>query len=142
MQYITLPQNKRLHQLINQLGLKDEKEALVREFSGIGATSSKQLLTQEAMRLIKHLEDCAANPEASQERAMRADKMRNKILSLAHEMRWELDGGRVDMKRVNEWCQARGFGKKDLNQYTYDELTKLVSQFKIVYTKYLTELSK
>lgn len=146
MQYITPPQNRRLHQLLNQAGiLGEDKQALVYEFSHGRGTSSKDLLMVEAQHLIQHLEGAlgllATAPTPEQEEA--SDKMRRKIISLAHEMRWYVEGtGRVDMARVNGWCQARGFGKKVLNQYTHDELTKLLSQFKIVYSKYLSDFTK
>jgi polyhydroxyalkanoate synthesis regulator phasin len=146
MQYITPPQNRRLHQLVNQAKIHEEdKRALIHEFTNGKSTSSKDLLKDQAQHLIQHLEEkldlVATAPTIEQEVA--SDKMRRKILSLSHEMRWYLPGtGKVDMKRVNDWCQARGFGKKVLNQYTHDELTKLVFQFKKVYSTYLLDLAK
>lgn len=146
MQYITPPQIRRLHQLLNQASISGEdKKALVYEFSHGRGTSSKNLLMGEAQKLIKHLEGAlgllATAPTPEQEDA--SDKMRRKMISLCHEMRWHIDGtARVDMGRLNGWCQARGFGKKVLNQYNHAELTKLLSQFKIVYSKYLSDFTK
>lgn len=146
MQYITPPQNRRLHQLLNDAGISgDDKKALVHEFTNKRTTSSREMLMVEAQNLIHHLEgalglrDNAPTPE--QEEA--SDKMRRKMISLCHEMRWYVAGtDRVDMARLNGWCQARGFGKKLLNQYTHDELTKLLYQFRKVYATYLTDLTK
>lgn len=145
MQTITPPQNRRLHQLLPQAGMTaEDKKALVKEFTNGRSDSSRELLMAEAQRLIQHLEASlglvATAPTAAHEEA--SDQMRRKILSLAHEMRWELPSGKVDMGRVNGWCQARGFGKKVLNEYSHPELQKLVSQFKIMYSKYLKELQK
>ncbi|MBD2769725.1 hypothetical protein IC235_17685 [Hymenobacter sp. BT664] len=146
MQYITAPQNRRLHQLLNQAGISGEdKQALVYAFTNENSTSSKHLLSVQAQGLIQHLEEqlglAVTAPTPEQEEA--SDKMRRKMISLCHEMRWYIDGtGKVDMNRLNGWCQARGFGKKVLNQYTYAELTKLLSQFKIVYSKFLLDLTK
>lgn len=145
MQTITPPQNRRLHRLLNDAGIVgDDKRALVLAFTETRTGSSRELLMGEAQQLIRHLEErlglAATAPTPEQEEA--SDKMRRKILSLAHEMRWELPGGKVDMDRVNGWCQARGFGKKALNAYTHDELTKLVSQFKIMYKSHLEALNK
>jgi hypothetical protein len=142
MQYITKSSNARLHQLLNQTGLTDDKKALVLSYSSKNSDSSKDLLDTEARALIRHLEGMVRNPDGPTEKALAADKMRRKILSLAHEMRWELPGGKVDMQRVNEWCQSYGFGKKTLNEHSYDELSKLVTQLKIVYQKFLEELAK
>ncbi len=146
MQTISPPQNRRLHQLLPQAGIDAiDKKALVKEFSNGRTESSRELLMNEAQLLIRHLEASlgliATAPTAEQDEA--SDLMRRKILSLAHEMRWEIPAtGKVDMGRVNGWCQARGFGKKVLNDYSHAELTKLLSQFKIMYSKYLKELSK
>lgn len=146
MQYITQPQNRRLHKLLNDAGISGEdKRALVSGFTNTRTTSSREMLMVEAQQMIKHLEGAldvvATAPTPEHEEA--SDKMRRKIISLCHEMRWYIEGtSKVDMARLNGWCQARSFGKKVLNQYSYDELTKLLTQFKIVYSKYLLDLAK
>ncbi|GGG33273.1 phage protein GemA/Gp16 family protein [Hymenobacter glacieicola] len=135
-------QNKYLHKLLNDLDLMDVKKELVASFSGKGSESSKDLHYTEADSLIKYLERQSSGALPTPEEEEASDKMRRKILSLAHEMQWELDNGKVDMARVNAWCQSKGFGKKVLNDYNHDQLTKLVSQFKIVHKKHLQELQK
>jgi hypothetical protein len=143
MQKITPNQNKRLHQLLAMTGLKEEKKALVLEYTRGRSDSSREMLMAEAQGLIDHLENSLKTPEPSLQKEIEADKMRRKILSLSHELRWHLPGtSKLDMKRVNDWCQQRGFGKKLLNDYTHAELTKLVSQLKIVYRKFLENLTK
>jgi len=47
---------------------------------------------------------------------------------------------RVDMKRVDGWCVSFSYLKKKLDNYTYEELPKLVSQFELVYTDYLNKI--
>jgi hypothetical protein len=141
----TLKQNERLHALLNEAGLLDEKAALAKQFSNGRTDRSSQLFTTECAGLIEHLEAslglAAIAPTPEQEE--QAEKMRRKILSLAHEMRWQLPGtSKVDMGRVNDWCQTYTKTKKHFNHYTHVELVALVSQFKIVYKKYLTELEK
>ncbi len=115
------------------------------QFSNNRTNRTSQLGVLECDALIRHLAtglgQRVAAPTSEQEDE--SDRMRRKILSLAHEMRWELPGtSKVDMARVNAWCQGFGFKKFHLNQYSHAELTKLVSQFKIVYSKYLKELEK
>jgi hypothetical protein len=140
---ITPSQLKYLHALLNQLDWIDQKPALVKQYTNGRETSSKNLLKIEADDLIRDLEGQLEKPVAptSAEEAAN-ERMRRKIISRAHEMGWELPGGKADMARINAWCQTRGFGKKRLNDYTKAELSKLVSQMDIVYKKYLKELSK
>ena len=141
MQGIAPWQNKRFHALITQLGIQpDEKAALVLGASATGATSSKDLLYKEAAKLIQHLETLADG--GSEAQAESANRMRAKLLSMAHELRWTLASGKVDMARVNTWCGTYGSGKKALNDYTYAELNKLVSQLRIVRDNFLSSLNK
>jgi hypothetical protein len=141
----TLAQNQQLHKLLAEAGLTNEKATLADEFSNGRTSRTSELYTTECDALIRHLAAAlgqrvlAPTPEQEEQ----SDRMRRKILSLAHEMRWHLPGtSKVDMARVNAWCDTYGYKKFHLNQYTHAELTKLVSQFKIVYRKYLDELQK
>lgn len=145
MQLRTLHQNHHLHRLLAEANLTAEKAALATEFSQGRTARSSELTMAECQALIRHLENGLglAAPAPTPEQQAATDRMRRKIISLAHDMRWHEPGTqRADMARVNGWCQARGFGKKQLNQYTLDELRKLVSQFKIVHKKYMDELAK
>jgi hypothetical protein len=69
-----------------------------------------------------------------------ADTMRKKIISLAHQMFWELPGGKADMKRINNWCVDKGPYKKTLNTHTVKELPVLVSVFEKIYKEYMNKL--
>jgi hypothetical protein len=140
MQQITPSQMRHLNALLTQLGMQEEKPALVREFTSGRATSSKELTMAEAKSLIQFLEKTAGPVQVATvvDRSERANQMRRRILSTCHQLRWELDGStQVDMERVNEFCKTRGYLKKPLNAYTYQELPKLVSQFDALYMKYL-----
>ena len=69
-----------------------------------------------------------------------AERQRRKVISLAHELRWHLPGGKVDMAKVNAWCVAYGPEKKPLNAYPVKELAKLISQLVIVRDNFLKTL--
>ena len=127
--------NKQLHGLLKQTGLNPQKATLVNAYTAGRSESSRDLTNFEAEEMIKYLNLTANNNvEASQ-------KMRRKIISMAHEMHWHLGSTqKIDMERLNTWCKVFGFGKKVLNQYTYLELPKLVSVFTIVYNQYLSNL--
>jgi len=86
----------------------------------------------EATDMIKHLKEL--DPENA-----KADKMRKKILSMAHEMNWRVNG-KVNMKAIDTWCRNYSYLKKSLDRYTYKELPKLVSQFESVYHHFLKSI--
>lgn len=93
--------------------------------------SSKDLTSDEANALIRHLKQL--DPEE-----VAAEKMRRKIISMAHEMGWRLPGTtRADMQRIDSWCVKYGYLHKKLNQYLPAELPALVTQFEAVYKSFL-----
>ncbi len=122
-------QLRAIHALLGDHGLRDEKESIVRAFTSGRTTHSSEMSGSEAAALIGHLK--SLNPING-----RADKMRNKILSMAHEMNWEKDG-RIDMEHLNNWCLSKSYLKKKLDDYQYAELPKLVTQFEQVYKSHL-----
>jgi len=133
MTQINPGQLKALNTLVGKLGIdKESKAVMVEGFSNGRCTSSKELFMNEAADMIKHLK--SLDPEES-----KAEKMRRKIISLAHEMGWKVDN-KADMKRIDNWCTVYGHGKKKLNSYTYKELPTLVSQFEGVYRHFLYKI--
>ena len=131
-------QNRHLHKLINLAKIDAEmKAALVQGATSNRATSTKDLTFDEAGQLIKHLEG-ATTTFGTEKGNQAAQNMRAKLLSMAHEVRWEDPAtGKVDMARVNAWCQKTGGGHKELNAYSEAELNKLVSQFRIFRDNFL-----
>jgi len=127
--------NKQLHGLLTQCGLNEQKAELINSYTGGRSESSKDLNDGEAKQLIYYL-STKANKHGEA-----ANKMRRRIISMAHEMHWHIEGTqKINMERVNGWCTVYGFGKKPLNNYDYNELPKLVTQFQFVYKDYLHKL--
>jgi len=138
MKPITLPQLKKINVIVSQRKIDAEtKASMVFGFSKGRATSTKDLLADEAVLMIKHLEATDPNQRA-------AERMRKKFLHMAHSMGWQIKRGDnkivVDMERVDRWCKTYSYGKKPLNNYTYKELPKLLSQFESVYKKFIHQL--
>jgi len=133
---------KCIHALLNQHGLIDDKASIVEAFSSGRTKSSKELTGNEAGALIAHLKTLDQNDT-------RATRMRNKILSMAHEMGWwkteqalpasAVSKPKIDMMRVNNWCTKYGYLHKPIDDYNYSELPKLVSQFEGVYKDHLKQ---
>jgi len=130
-------QVKAIYALLGDHGLRDEKESIVSAFTA-GRTKSVRAMTfHEAKALISHL-------KSMDEKENSSTKMRNKILTLAHEMGWQkrTPSGvtMIDMNHVNNWMRSKSYLKKELDEYTYNELPKLVSQFEEVYRTYIKSL--
>lgn len=128
---MTKDQIKKARTLIAKAGLTEEnKRDLVYSFSNGQTESLTAMGYEDTQALFTHLEQLVGQPPSE------ADKMKRKILSLAHEMHWEIPGAaKVDMKRVNDWCESK-FNAL-LDDLYYLDLVKAVSAFNQVYLKYL-----
>lgn len=128
---------KRLFKVLSTKGLSGEEErhTLILAFTDGRTHSTSKLSDYEAEQLIRLLED--PQYEAS-------NKMRRKVISRAYEMRWgnpnNRDGRAETMRCIDQWCLNKSYLKKPLNQYEYDELPKLLSQFEEVYKWFLNNI--
>ncbi|MES2730069.1 MAG: hypothetical protein V4621_08265 [Pseudomonadota bacterium] len=139
---ITPQQNREFHGLLTKAGISEpeEKAALVKAFSAAGHTSSKELLMTEATAIIGHLKFATGGHQDAPDARDPLTRMRNKLLSLAHEMRWEVAGKKVDLDRLMKWVAAQGVKREKLNDLTRPELNQLVTQLQIVNEKRLAGL--
>ena len=140
-------QNKMLHALLAHANLTDQKANLVMSFTSGRTDKSSEMNAIEAKEMIAYLRqqipDIKSNPLEA-----KADKMRKKILSMARELGWTVlmtnDEGikqlKADMLRINAWCAKYGYLHKPLNNYTFEELPKLISQFGKLHEQFLNEL--
>lgn len=134
-------QISRIHGLLTKIGMKDDKQYkanLVKQYTNNRATSTTALSYQEATAMIKDLERMA--PQTQEEIA--SDVMRKKMLAIAYEMGIVTDKGKADVGRVDNWCKTHGYLHKGLNEYSYEELPKLVTQYEQVYKSYLNNIKK
>jgi len=132
--YTNPNQLKAIHVLIGKNHLRDEKESIVESFTAGRTKHVSEMYGKEAAALIGHL-------KSLDETDKRTERMRNKVLSMAHEMNWRIAGtNRVDMDHVNNWCLNYGYKKRRLDDYTYEELPMLVTQFEQLYKSHLKEV--
>ena len=113
---------------------KEAKQEIIYTYSDGRVTSAADLRDDEASALIGYLVNASGLPQDG------IFKMKNKILSMAHEMHWELTDGSVDMERVNNWCIKFSGQNKPLDGFKYSELPALVSQFEMVYKDFLKRI--
>jgi hypothetical protein len=118
----THPKFKHMMALLTKHGLQGFRHRWCWEYSNGRTESAKELAVTEVEKIIKDIESHFKTVD-------KADVMRKKIIALAHQMRWELVGGGVDMKRVNNFCINYGYLKKPLNDYSIKELPLLITQF-------------
>jgi hypothetical protein len=116
---------------------EEDKEALVLEYTEGRTTHLRDMTQPETQALIKALGG-GNSP---------GDKMRRKILSMAHDLDWQLPrpsgtpsgrGGQtsrraVDMDRVNNWCMK--YFKHKLDDIPARKLTEVVSAFEKMYNE-------
>lgn len=117
---------------------KIESADLAYDYSKGRTQHVSQLYKDEATQLIKWLLNSLKVQVTPKEKMMR------KILSLAHELHWELShasrhgkSNKVDMAKLDEWCMRYGQFHKPLDQHNEMELTKLVTQFQYVHKDFL-----
>lgn len=121
-QPINKAQILKIHVLLSQMKLMEQKVDFIYQFSNGRVTSTKELTNQEATDLIKHLSKY--DP---------CDKMRKKVFALAYEagIIWgeTLEDKKMNAAKLNMFLRDRGTVKKDLSKIKSEELIKVVSQF-------------
>lgn len=130
-------QIKYTRNLLNKLGYDEkDKEELCFIHSDGETTSLRAMNYKQTVSLQNALKDACGIPKE-----LPSDKMRKKIISIAHEMRWHIPGTcKIDMAEVDKWCLTKSGFKKPLDDLNYQELPKAVTMMERVYTAYLKAL--
>ncbi|MEJ7821972.1 MAG: hypothetical protein WKF85_06600 [Chitinophagaceae bacterium] len=136
MKKVTTQQLSKIHVLLSQLHLIDQKQHIISSFTNGRETSSKEMTLNEATQLIKHL--AASDP---------CEKMRKKVFALAYNAgiiwgdTWE--DKKMNAAKLNQFLLYRGAIKKELSRMNKNELVKVVTQFEyIIQHKGQTEANK
>jgi len=127
-------QMKLARYLLNQAGLADEKDGIVLQFTNNRTTHLSEMTKAETTALLTSLCDTRIG-QAHQSQTRK--RMINKILSMAHEMGWEKPDGKVDMKRLNAWCEKYSKQHTPLDKISDQELPSVVTVFEKVYLSFL-----
>ena len=137
---VTACQIKKIHVLLQQKGLMDEKKTMVYSISDGRTESTKELTCREAKRLIAFLMD---------ENAEIKKKMENTYSSIWG-LAWNMeiiygetnDDFEMNKAKLNIFCRQRGTVKKNLTAMNLIELQKIHRQFEAMYSKYKLKNSK
>lgn len=151
---ITAKQNRHLHALIQELALSFDKADLVSQYTQGRTDHSSEMSFIEAENLISYLKvksyqaqgqlKPAREVELKEKKAFcpASDKMRKKIIFLAHQLYWHNEAGKIDLARIDNWCEKSSPHKKKLNELSRVELVDTVNAFEAMYKKYLSESAK
>jgi hypothetical protein len=131
---ITTAQIKKIHVLLQQKGLMEEKKTILYSYSSHRTESTKELTCYEAKRLISFLMDETVEIQIKWKNTYRA------IYSLA----WKMgiiygntdDDYQMNKAKLNMFCRQRGTIKKNLSDMNYEELNQTHRQFEAMYKKY------
>ena len=66
--------------------------------------------------------------------------MKRKILSMAHELRWETPEGKVDIARLDAWCVKYTPTHCEFNAISIEDLPTVVSIYEKMYKRFLKQL--
>ena len=128
---MTTKQIKYVRGLLRSADLEEEKDSLVLQYTDGRTTHLTDMNQADTQALIKALGG-GVSPRT---------KMVNKMLSLAHEMGWELPESRkVNMERINAWCNKYTKHKCDLDDIPNSELGAVVTNFEKIYEDFLKTL--
>ncbi len=133
MQTITLKQNKIIHALLAELGLKDLKSEMIEGVTEGRSTSSRDLTNKEAIKLINQL--TAAKHDLTA-------KTRAKIIHQLCLMGYVKPDGQADYTRITAFI--RGIGshnpkKKNLFQLSPSEINRVCTQVEQMYRKHISK---
>jgi hypothetical protein len=124
----TYQQLTKIHMLLTQLQLLDEKKNLVMQFTNRRATSSKDMTKAEAAALIGALSQDSQRDEYNP-----CDRMRRKVFALAYEAGFIYgdtpEDKSMNSAKLNAWIMEKGTVKKTLNKMSKAELIKTINQF-------------
>lgn len=125
MTSITKAQIIKFNTLLSNLGIREQKESFIYQFSNGRATSTKDLTMYEAGKLLQYLS--AFDP---------CDKMRRKVFALAYDAMIIYGDTPADKKmneiKLNQFLLSRGTVKKELNKMNKADLIKTVTQFEYI----------
>jgi hypothetical protein len=128
---VSKQQIKAVNAILAAKGMMDDKANIISSATNGRTTHSSELFFEEAKILLAYL--------TREDKEKSNVKMLRKLFAMAHEMGWVTPGQKVapggrlivvnNYGSVYAWVKKYGYLKKDLNKYSYEEFTKLLTQF-------------
>jgi hypothetical protein len=141
---ITKKQIQQLNAILTHLGMQDEKPNLIHSATEGRTTSTKEMTSWEAMRLIEVLNDKQSNSGTSINKSNKANRQRRAILHICYSMHViesEMKNSEK-IEAINRFIENHTHikNKKLFSEYNHEELSNLYFQFKTLYKHYLKKI--
>ncbi|MBN8668752.1 MAG: hypothetical protein J0M30_14740 [Chitinophagales bacterium] len=141
MKPVDTKQIKAFNSILSKLGLANEKRDIIEQISGGRTRSTKELTWSELQSWLNSAGPATRGLQAAGLPKPDNSRLMSKLFAMAHEMQWITysrvvdTGGKIrnkkDYSHVHAWVEKYGYLKKPLNEYSYNELPKLVTQFEL-----------
>lgn len=136
---ITTAQIKKIHTLLNQQGLMDEKRTIIHSVSEGRTDSTKQLTANEARQMISWLLD-----------ADEENKKRQEVFKAVYGLAFKMDiiygntdeDYQMNIAKLNVFCRERGTVKKNFTSQNLAEMRRTHRQFEAMYKKFENKAKK
>lgn len=132
-EFRTNKQHSVLFGLLHKLNRIHLREDLALSFSDGRTTSTSKLFVHECDELIRHLRE-EIKKAAQTAPKTKLEKMQGKFFYYCHELNWK-KGNKLDYARINNWLLNTSYGKKKLDEYSEQEMYKLLQQIEMVLHK-------
>ena len=136
---ITAAQIKKIHVLLNERGLMEDKRGFIHQISDGRTQSTKELTANEARYLISFLLG-----EEDQTEKMQATFRAIYFLAFKMDIIYgETDADyHMNIAKLNMFCRQRGTVKKNLTEQNLIEMRKTHRQFEAMYSKFNNKKQK
>ena len=137
---VSQPQIRKIHVLLCQNGLMDEKKGIINNLTNGRTSSTKEITSGEAQQLISYLHT--------------DDRVAEEKRKVVHSLIWDVackmefiygdtqEDYEINKAKLNVFCRTRGSVKKNLTQMSLPELKRTFTQFKSMYKTYLERKEK
>lgn len=140
---ITTAQIRKIHVLLQEQGLMNEKYRIVSIYSSGKAESTKDLTCHDAITIINKLESGEIKKFHESVEAWDYEK-RKAVFRAIYGLAWKIDmiygttdeDYKMNIAKLNVFCRERGTVKKNLTEQGLTELRKTQRQFEAMYRKH------
>ena len=136
----TIATNKKLHALLNELGITPEnKELLVLSFTNNRTIHSSEMTETEARYMIQKLQKDAKSPKMTESQFKQT--LRRNVFKLMYDIGLINANMQTSEKVafINNWIKNKLKLENELNALSVDELTRLINQLQAVRRNYMAK---
>jgi len=120
-------------------GVHFERSEIIADFTNGQKNSLKQLTDWEYNELIRRLNSTMSQQLPKYDVNNPLQKQRRKVIALLCKVGM-LKNDTADMPRIYAWVRQYGYLHKNFNDYTYEEIPKLVTQAEKFYKSHIERL--